>query len=341
MQNRSDTDSYARRPTGNRAPASGARTPTPVVTLHTLETAGYDVPGSDPAAADPLLSYGPPVSDMTRPILDNHLHLDPVNGRGVAAAAEFANAGGTHLLVLNKPSWSLVDGVDGVDAFRETFELTCEVAGAADDHLPGRAWPVLGVHPALISRLVEDGHTPEAAGAFMREGLDIAAEFVAADRALALKSGRPHYDVSEAVWDASNEVMCHAFERGGDLDCPVQLHTEGGDEFEQVAEWATARGLDRDQVVKHYSPGPVSGPVASVICNRDALEAAAAHDDPFLMETDFLDDPDRPGAVLGPKTVPKRVRWLREQGYDDAMECAHVETPARVYGIDTEATLAD
>ena len=58
------------------------------------------------------------------------------------------------------------------------------------------------------------------------------------------------------------------------------------------------------------------------------------------METDFLDDPDRPGAVLGPRTVPSRVRWLREEGYDGAMRTAHVETPARVYGIDTEATLA-
>ena len=38
------------------------------------------------------------------PILDNHLHLDPLNGRGVEAATDFANAGGTHLNVLNKPS---------------------------------------------------------------------------------------------------------------------------------------------------------------------------------------------------------------------------------------------
>ena len=52
------------------------------------------------------------------------------------------------------------------------------------------------------------------------------------------------------------------------------------------------------------------------------------------METDFLDDPDRPGAVLGPKTVPRRVRWLREEGYDETIRRAHVETPARVYGID-------
>jgi TatD-related deoxyribonuclease len=60
-----------------------------------------------------------------------------------------------------------------------------------------------------------------------------------------------------------------------------------------------------------------------------------------MMETDFIDDPDRPGAVLGPKTVPRRVRWLRQDGHDEAIEVAHVETPAEVYGIDTEETLGD
>jgi TatD-related deoxyribonuclease len=274
------------------------------------------------------------------PILDNHLHLDPVNGRGAAGAEEFAAAGGTHLLVLNKPSWSLVDTVADETAFRETFEITCEVAAAADERLPGRAWPVLGVHPALISRLVDDGYTPTEAGEFMQAGLDIAAEFVADGPALALKSGRPHYDVSEAVWDASNAVMRHAFELGAECGCVVQLHTEGGEQFEEIAEWAQQRGLPREQVVKHYAGGPIEGPVPSVISNRENLVAAAESNDPFLMETDFIDDPDRPGAVLGPKTVPRRVGWLREQGHEDAIRTAHVETPARVYGIDTEATLS-
>lgn len=275
------------------------------------------------------------------PILDNHLHLDPVNGRGVAAAAEFADAGGTHLLVLNKPSWSLVDGVGDEAAFRETFEITCDVAAAADDRLPGRAWPVLGVHPALVSRLVDDGHTPADAADLMQAGLDVAAEFVADGPALALKSGRPHYEVPDAVWDASNRVMRHAFGLGAQLGCVVQLHTEGGETFEQIAAWAENRGLAREQVVKHYAGGPVDGPVPSVISNREELVAAAESGDPFLMETDFIDDPERPGAVLGPKTVPSRVRWLREQGHEEAIRRAHVETPARVYGIDTEGTLSD
>jgi TatD-related deoxyribonuclease len=37
--------------------------------------------------------------------------------------------------------------------------------------------------------------------------------------------------------------------------------------------------------------------------------------------------------------VPRRVRWLQDEGYDDAIRNAHVETPKRVYGLDTEATL--
>jgi len=276
---------------------------------------------------------------METPILDNHLHLDPVNGRGAAAAEEFADAGGTHLLVLNKPSWYLVDDVDSVDAFRETFELTCEVTKEASGRLDGRAWPVLGVHPALISQLVDDGYEPEEARDFMQDGLEIAAEFVSDGPALAIKSGRPHYEVSDAVWEASNEVMQHAFELGAETGCAVQLHTEGGEDFEAVAQWAEQRGLPREQVVKHYSSGPVRGPIASIISNKEALEAGAESGEPFMMETDFLDDPDRPGAVLGPKTVPKRVQWLLENGYEEAVERAHVETPARVYGIDTRETL--
>ena len=274
------------------------------------------------------------------PILDNHLHLDPVNGRGVAAAEAFADAGGTHLNVLNKPSWNLVGEVDEEDGFRETFNITVEVTEAAAEVLDGTAWPVLGVHPALISQLVDRGYDPDEAADLMKTGLDVAAEYVAEGPALAIKSGRPHYDVDDAVWDASNEVMRHAFARGAEVGCAVQLHTEGGEAFEQVAEWAEAEGLPRERVVKHYANGHVEGPIPSVICDRDELERACGGDRPFFVETDFIDDPDRPGAVMGPRTVPKRTRWLAEEGYEAALRRAHVETPSRVYGVDTEGTLS-
>ncbi|WP_418279897.1 TatD family hydrolase [Halorubrum sp. DTA98] len=279
------------------------------------------------------------IDDLDQPVLDNHLHLDPRHGRGIDAVEEFVHLGGTHLLVVNKPSWHLGVEADDPAEFRAVFEETIAAVEAANEVLPGRAWPVLGVHPGLITRLVDErGFEPDEARALMCGGLDVAAEFVSAGRALALKSGRPHYEVTDAVWDASNEVMAHAFARATDLDCAVQLHTEASEDLTDVAEAAVDAGLDPGRVVKHYAAGRLAGPIPSVMSETDRLIRAAESGEPFLMETDFVDDPDKPGAVLGPKTVPRRVRWLLAEGYDDAMWRAHVETPAAVYGIDTEST---
>ncbi|OYR58175.1 TatD family hydrolase [Halorubrum halodurans] len=280
--------------------------------------------------------------DLDTPVLDDHLHLDPRHGRGIDAVDDFVRLGGTHLLVVNKPSWLLGVDVEEPDDFRAVFEETIDAVDAATEALPGRAWPVLGVHPGLVSRLVDDrGFTPEAARDLMCGGIDVASEFVEAGRALALKSGRPHYDVSDAVWDASNAVTRHAFERAAGIGCAVQLHTEASEDLTDLAEVAESVGLDPSRVVKHYAAGRLAGPTPSVMSEKDRLKRAAESGEPFLMETDFVDDPDRPGMVLGPKTVPRRVRWLLESGYEEAVRRAHIETPAAVYGIDTEATLEE
>ena len=53
-----------------------------------------------------------------------------------------------------------------------------------------------------------------------------------------------------------------------------------------------------------------------------------------MLETDYMDDPRRPGAVLGPKTVPKRTRQLLAAGLDeDILYNCHRDLPDRIYGI--------
>ncbi|MFC3477054.1 TatD family hydrolase [Halobacterium litoreum] len=281
------------------------------------------------------------MTELGTPVLDDHMHLDAAN-RGVEAAKEFARAGGTHLLICNKPSWHLgVEADDGAD-FAEVFEETIRLVNEATQELPGAAWPVLGVHPGLISRLVDDrGFSPEDARDLMCAGIDTAAEYASDGRAVALKSGRPHYEVSDAVWEASNAVLRHACERAAETGVALQLHTEATKDLTDVAAWAEDAGLPPERVVKHYASGRLDGVTPSVMCEKDYLEEAVEEGAPFLMETDFVDDADRPGAVMGPKTVPRRVRWLQERGHDDAIELAHVETPNAVYGIDTRGTLAD
>jgi TatD-related deoxyribonuclease len=282
------------------------------------------------------------MEDLGTPVLDNHLHLDPARGQGFAAVEEFVRLGGTHMLIVNKPSWHLgIEVAEGPD-FDPVFETTVDIVAEASAMLPGRAWAVLGVHPTLISRLVsERAFSPEDAESVMQAGLDRAAEYVRDGRALALKSGRPHYETSDAVWAASNRILRHALSLGASADCAVQLHTEATEDLSEIADWAVERGLEPERVVKHYAAGELAGVTPSVMSEQDRLRRAADSAAPFLMETDFVDDPDRPGAVLGPKTVPRRVRWLLQEGYEDAVDRAHVRTPAAVYGIDTEATLTD
>ena len=69
------------------------------------------------------------------------------------------------------------------------------------------------------------------------------------------------------------------------------------------------------------------------MCIRDRLETMDDARQGFMLETDHMDDPARPGAVLGPKTVPKRTRQLSEAGVDDeVLYRAHVDLPERLYG---------
>jgi len=98
-------------------------------------------------------------------------------------------------------------------------------------------------------------------------------------------------------------------------------------------------GLSRDRVVKHYSPPAVlpeenSGLMPSVLAGKDAVKEALSKGTRFLMETDFLDDPGRPGAVMAITTVPKRTMDFIEKGLmtEDQAHVIHSENPRRTYG---------
>ena len=85
----------------------------------------------------------------------------------------------------------------------------------------------------------------------MKGGLDCAAGYVQDGRAVALKSGRPHYEVSPEVFAASNEVLSHALELAAGYRCALQIHAESGP-CADVVDMADAVGMPIGRVVKHY-----------------------------------------------------------------------------------------
>jgi TatD-related deoxyribonuclease len=142
------------------------------------------------------------------PVTDDHIHIDPVNGRGIEAAKGFLRAGGTHIFLVSKPSWSLsIYPSCGAD-YAAVFDETLRVARMIEE-IGVVVFPVLGVHPAEISRLSERMPLTDAIEV-MKAGIDCAAAYVEEAKAVALKSGRPHYEVSTEVWTASNDILTHA-----------------------------------------------------------------------------------------------------------------------------------
>lgn len=273
-------------------------------------------------------------------ITDDHMHL--YNHLKLKAIEQFRDAGGTHVFLVNLlcHHYNVVPK-SGRD-FAEVFEKYLNLVNKASKIV--KAYAVLGVHPAEITVLGDRAKMGyEKAAEIMKEGLEIAGKYVEEGRAVAIKSGRPHYPVSKQVWKLSNDVLMHAFEIAKDVGCAVQLHTESysKDGMLEIAEMADEVGLSREKVVKHFSPPKIKefeeiGIFPSVLAGNKNVFTAAEQGDRFTVETDYIDDRKRPGAVLGPKTVPRKMKELIEMGYEDLVYKVCKENVERVYGVDID-----
>ncbi len=268
------------------------------------------------------------------PVTDDHIHIDPINGRGIEAAKDFRRAGGTRMFLVTKPSWSFgIEPSRGSD-FAPVFDKTLRIADEIRDIGVG-VGVILGVHPAEITRLGERMDLA-AAAALMKDALDLAARYVQEGAAVGLKSGRPHYPVDAAVWSASNDVLSHALSLGKELGCAVQLHAESGP-CADIAILAREIGIPLLKVVKHFAT-PDTLLMPSMIAKHEAIPEMARSGRIFTMESDYMDENTRPGAVLGPKSVPRFTRRLLESGalsIEDVCRI-HADAPSRIYDVEIE-----
>jgi TatD-related deoxyribonuclease len=276
---------------------------------------------------------------MAVPILDNHLHLEPFRGANVDSVRDFERHGGTHIIISHLPYEEV--HVRSAEDFRKSFDLTIAVKERVNKETGVKAYATVGPYPVELM-VLEKIHGLGKAIEIMMEGMDIAAEYVRDGKALAIgEVGRPHFPVSTELWVASNEILQYAMVLAKETGCAIVLHTEHAtpESMKQLAEMANRAGLERGKVVKHYAP-PLIRPIEnfglmpSVLAGKDAIKEALGKGTRFLMETDFLDDPRRPGAVLAISTVPKRTNAFLQQGLmtEEQARVIHHDNPLMTYG---------
>jgi TatD-related deoxyribonuclease len=282
------------------------------------------------------------------PIVDHHCHLSP-SGEGIRAAERFARAGGTHLFLATQNYGG--SPILSLGTYTEQFDTTEALARRVAEETLVVAYPVLAPYPIDLLA-TQSALGLDAAVQLQMSALELAGRRVRDHRAVALgEVGRPHFPVDDRpLASASETLFDFALGVARDSDCPVVVHCEDLSDEGYRAMVARARraGLRPERLIKHYAraryvpPELEEGPSRSYLARRELVREVLDDPPPWFLETDFLDDPARPGAVLDLTTVPKRAQWVAGQ-LPDRLERLRVpfeESVRKVYGLTLRAPVA-
>ncbi|WP_162509866.1 TatD family hydrolase [Thermogymnomonas acidicola] len=138
----------------------------------------------------------------------------------------------------------------------------------------------------------------------------------------------PHFRVSDEHMDLSWKLLGQILSMAADEGAPVMLHTMdlGADGYRRIEGLTVSAGMDRRRVVKHHAlPQDLllgTEIRISLLATRPNIRHWISVRKPAFLETDYVDDPSKPGKVIPPDSVPKRVR-MAEQECEDCEELLH------------------
>jgi TatD-related deoxyribonuclease len=240
----------------------------------------------------------------------------------------------------------MVDIVIKNKSYEKCYNETLLIANEIRQEIGIGVYVTVGPYPVDYLKLSEK-FGRESAIAIMKKGIDEAATLCEEKKCIGIgEIGRPHFKVDQQVIIDSNEILFYGMQRAKDVDVPVILHTESATPllYKEFAELGKKAGLPIHKIVKHFSPPLILknenyGIMPSVLASEKNINEALRKGTRFMMETDYIDDPRRPGAVLGPKTIPKRTIELLKKNIlsDKEANEIHKINPEKTYKICLEA----
>ncbi len=269
---------------------------------------------------------------------DNHLHLRR-DGRFLDAVQEFKHEGGTHFVLCQYPNPKKVMLEKN---YRSLYQDTLRMAEELRQKTEVTIFVTVGPYPVDYLALREYFNR-EKALEIMKKGMEDAARLCSEKKCIAIgEIGRPHFPVDATTMSDSNEIMVYGMQQAKDVDAPVVLHTESTtvQQCKEIVQIAKKILFPVEKIIKHYSPPFITlqenyGLLPSVLASKKNIIEAIKKGSRFLMETDYIDDLARPGAVLSPKTVPKVTKYLLQQEMMTEKQAyeIHVNLPQKTYNI--------
>lgn len=275
---------------------------------------------------------------------DAHLHVNSIRGLGVEKIArKFKEEGGWFIALVALPPYHYGIAELKPDSYKKVLELlTKDASKAREEGL--KVATFMGIHPAEIEYYYKQGLKGESAFKLAKEALKVIEQGIRDGLIDGIgEVGRPHYSTSPERAVLAEAVMMDALALARDLGVPIQLHLEQGG----FATAYTVRilvdkfNLNPDKVLIHHAntetaiwASMFSLPFTAPIKQFD--ERYALLKLPYCMiESDFIDDPARPGVSAYPWDIPRVLREHLSKGVlnEEYVYRIMVDNVAKYFGV--------
>lgn len=252
---------------------------------------------------------------------DTHLHVNPVKGLGAEKIAKrFKQRNGWFMAIVALPPYHYGFTEPSIGSYWKTIELlNKEALKAREQGL--EICRFIGIHPAEIDYYYRQGIKPDKLIQLINDVLGLIEKAIRENLVDGIgEIGRQHYGTSPERIVFSEIVMVKAMILGRDYDVPIQLHLEQGGFISaySVKLLGEITGLDLGNVIIHHVnretavwADEFSIPFTIPIRYFDEKYAVSTWKN-AMFESDFLDDPTRPGVSAYPWEIPDKIRGYVE-----------------------------
>ncbi len=260
---------------------------------------------------------------------DGHCHSNPVSGMGAKAIArKFKKNGGWFIALVSLPPYHYGFKGGTLDDYAKAFEVvTREARYIRGEGLETRVF--LGFHPAEVDEYFKRGMSIEEIISLAYKVLEKIVELHRKGLVDGIgEVGRQHYSTAPNRFVASELIMLKALELARDNDMLVHLHLEQGGyaTVESIDKLIQLIGIGKDKIFLHHSSvneniwADRKGLWHTVPGKYKTLKKVFQQKttEKMIPESDFIDDPRRPGVSSYPwDIIDNQLKLLEEQVVDE------------------------
>jgi len=259
------------------------------------------------------------------PISDAHAHVSPKGIGAKKLAMKFKEVGGWFIVLVSLPPYhyGLSESYnDLIKSFRIHLSQ-CDIVRKEGVKVAC----ILGIHPAFIDRLVKNyQNRKEDLLKYLDAALNELEVMLRAGLINGLgEFGRPHYRTIPESFSLNDYVLLRVLELSRDYNIPVHLHLEDSGVWSVISIARISsliKGIIRRKIIFHHASvstclNALGREFSSTVLGRKAvIENLIKHlDNKELLsyvgvESDYIDDPRRPGVVMYPWEIAREISEL-------------------------------